>query len=254
MKSRVDNPQALAEAASAATLAARRSLGIAGALPLALVAFGLIRVANSTGLIAAEGVAEVVLSAAVGLGAGVGLAGSVVALVQVMVAQRSLLLAVAGLGVRSLDPGPGWASWSWFVPLANLVVPARSLRQVARAAQADARRPLDRLLRRWWLLSLVVVVLATLAHPATLTGVDSASLDAERVAELAMVAAGGTWLLALLHLATVLPLLAAHLSETAMLVAVAGRQQPLVFTDVTSLARWLDETLAPPFDPGPLAQ
>lgn len=240
-----ENPGAQARRATIASRLARRGLWVAATLPICLILGGLTRVAVATGHITPNGALEKVVNVALGLGAGVGLAASIVATILVLAAQRSLLRALAALGVRTLDPGPVWATWSWFVPVANLIVPARSLRQVARAAHGEARKPLDRLLCRWWLLWLAAVILALLTRPATWAPLVTNGVDPQRLAELAVVGAGVAWALALANLATALPLLAAHLAETAMLVTASSRLHPLVFSDVTSLVRWHDETLGP---------
>ena len=66
-------------------------------------------------------------------------------------AQRQLQRNLVALGLRRPTPGVTWATLSWFVPLANLIVPYYAFRRLTIATGGAMPRTGLRLVGLWWL-------------------------------------------------------------------------------------------------------
>ncbi len=81
---------------------------------------------------------------------------------------RQTLRNLRALGCRDLTFGVGLASWSWLIPLLNLFVPYRSIREAAKHSAPDGEPDLGPLVGLWWAAWLLTSVTASAAMIAYL--------------------------------------------------------------------------------------
>jgi hypothetical protein len=78
------------------------------------------------------------------------IAGLVVAALTFIRWQRAAIRNLAFLGCERPDTGPGFATAGWFIPIASLVVPLLSLREIARWSRPTGAGSAGALLGWWW--------------------------------------------------------------------------------------------------------